>query len=237
MNLFARESYLLGAQEMPSNEEHSESTFINLGQRASDLHRWMDDPWKTHGQTHRRYRHNPSQPPEWAIRLYGRELTQNIMRDHVELDILETREKIGYQTEYSVIDEDESIVYFLKTKDNEVIITEEQIRVLKMGNVISTLLLADIDQIQLESRKQPTELSITITLLGIIFLIGFMFVENSIWFLGIGLFLTIAGFITLFYEKKVLVISQKSTSTSKEFLINTSTVNIENLILKIKELK
>jgi hypothetical protein len=64
-----------------------------------------------------------------------------------------------------------------------------------------------------------------------------MFVENSIWFLGIGLLLTIAGFITFFYEKKVLIISQKNTSTSKEFLINTSTVDIENLILKINELK
>ena len=70
----------------------------------------MDELWKTHGQMHRRYRHNPDQPPEWAVNLYGRELTQNIMRDHVELDILETRDKNGYQTDYSVLDEGENIV-------------------------------------------------------------------------------------------------------------------------------
>ena len=181
---------------MPSNEEHSESTYKKFGQRARDLHRWMDELWKTHGQTHRRYRHNPNQPPEWAVNLYGRELTQNIMRDHVELDILETRDKIGYQTEYSVLDEGENIVYLLKTKDTDFIVTDQQFRVLKKGNVISNLLLADIDHLQLETRKKPIGYSITIIVLGIIFLIWLMYVEYSIWTLGIGLLLIVAGFFT-----------------------------------------
>lgn len=222
---------------MPSNEEHSESTFIKFGQRASDLHRWMDELWKTHGQRHRRYRHNLNQPPEWAIDLYGRELTQNIMRDHVELDILETRDKTGYQTEYSVLDEDESVVHFLKTKDAEFIVTDHQFRVLKMGSIISNILLAEIDHMQIEKRKQPISLSIVIIVLALIFLIGYIYVENSIWFLGISLLFTMAGFYTFFYEKKVLIISQRNSSTSKEFIINTSTANIENLLRKINDFK
>jgi hypothetical protein len=221
---------------MPSNEEHSLSTLENHGQLARELHRWMDELWKIHGENHRRYRHNPDQPPEWAVDIWGRELTQKLMRDHIKLDRRSSREKIGYQTEDGIIDEDESIVYYLKNKDTDFIVTNQQLRVLKNDNIVNTLLLSDIDHIQVDTRKQPIGLTITIMLLGILSLIWFRLVDNSFWFLGLGVLLTMVGFFTFFNENEVLIISQRSTSTRMEFVINTSKANIDNFILKISEL-
>ena len=71
---------------MPGNEEHSNDTLKRLGVRASDLHEWMDEPSKLYGSSHRMYRHDPDCPPEWALMKYGLELSQKIMRAHIELD-------------------------------------------------------------------------------------------------------------------------------------------------------
>jgi len=47
----------------------------------------MDEPSQIHGANHRRFRHNADHPPKWAVEKYGFETTQNIMLDHIYLDM------------------------------------------------------------------------------------------------------------------------------------------------------
>jgi len=53
---------------MPSSEIHAQHTDKELGEKAEDLHRWMDYPSEWAEYLHRFYRHNPNEPPEWAIK-------------------------------------------------------------------------------------------------------------------------------------------------------------------------
>jgi hypothetical protein len=221
---------------MPSNEEHSESTYKKFGHRASELHRWMDDPWKTHGDTHRKYRHDPSQPPEWAVKLYGCELTQKIMRDHVELDILVTREKIGFTTEYSVLEADEDVIHVLKTKATDYVVTNQQFIVIRQNSVIS-FHLADITHLKEETRRNPVGLSIAIMGIGIVGLFWFVYSGYPMWTWGVSMFLILVGFYTFNKEEKVLILTQTNTPKSMEFVINAPIIEIENLIQKITDLK
>ena len=71
---------------MPINEMHSDYTFQMYGVKASDLHRWMDEPWEIHGKSHRQTRHNANFIPKKFIDKYGKELAQVIMEDHILLD-------------------------------------------------------------------------------------------------------------------------------------------------------
>jgi len=78
---------------MPSNEEHSEDTFRRYGVRASDLHKWIDEPSELYGASHRWVRHNirklrsdPNYIPKEFVEKYGEELARNIMIDHILLD-------------------------------------------------------------------------------------------------------------------------------------------------------
>lgn len=71
---------------MPGNLEHSQHSLKAVGVEASDLHEWMDRPWRELGPDHRFLRHDPSDPPEWAVRRYGLDTAQRVMEDHVRLD-------------------------------------------------------------------------------------------------------------------------------------------------------
>ena len=71
---------------MPNNLAHSKHSEEKLGERASDLHAWMDEPSEWAGYLHRFYRHDPDNPPQWAVKKYGDSLTRQIMQDHLELD-------------------------------------------------------------------------------------------------------------------------------------------------------
>ncbi len=66
--------------------EHSQHSLRMVGVEASDLHEWMDRPWRELGPDHRFLRHDPSMPPEWAVRRYGVETARRVMEDHVKLD-------------------------------------------------------------------------------------------------------------------------------------------------------
>jgi RecA/RadA recombinase len=71
---------------MPGNHEHSQHTFEKLGVEARDLHAWMDAPWARLGPDHRFLKHDPSDPPIWAVEKYPEGLARRIMEDHIELD-------------------------------------------------------------------------------------------------------------------------------------------------------
>jgi len=100
---------------MPSLEVHSQHSYQKLGEKAEDLHKWMDEPAEWAGYLHRFYRHNPDNPPEWAIKRYGLDQSKKIMKNHLELD------------EYE--DYNEKIFYFLKgLLINEKLRSEEKTR-------------------------------------------------------------------------------------------------------------
>ena len=71
---------------MPGNLDHSQHSLKTLGVEASDVHGWMDRPWMSLGPDHRFLRHDPSEPPEWAVKRYGADTTRRIMEDHIRLD-------------------------------------------------------------------------------------------------------------------------------------------------------
>ncbi len=71
---------------MPGNFEHSQHSLRMVGVEASDLHDWMDKPWRELGLDHRFLRHDPSMPPEFAVKRYGVETARRVMEDHVKLD-------------------------------------------------------------------------------------------------------------------------------------------------------
>lgn len=74
---------------MPNNEEHARHSYDRYGLHAEDLHRWMDEPHKLYGSSHRWVRHqndDVKNPPKWAIDKYGLERTRDVMMDHILLD-------------------------------------------------------------------------------------------------------------------------------------------------------
>ncbi len=71
---------------MPTNEVHSRHTLRMYGVQASDIHRWMDEPWELHGKSHRQTRHTANFIPKCFIDKYGKKLAQAIMEDHIILD-------------------------------------------------------------------------------------------------------------------------------------------------------
>ena len=71
---------------MPDNEAHSKRTYEKYGVYASDLHSWMDKPSEWAGSLHRFYRHDPGNPPRWAVEKYGYDLASDLIQDHLQLD-------------------------------------------------------------------------------------------------------------------------------------------------------
>jgi hypothetical protein len=74
---------------MPNHEEHCQHSLRRYGERADDLHSWIDEPSKKWGQGHRQFRHD-TETVKLAGKIfgdrYGRELAQNIALDHIMLD-------------------------------------------------------------------------------------------------------------------------------------------------------
>jgi hypothetical protein len=74
---------------MPNHEEHCQHSLERYGERADEIHSWIDEPSRNWGQGHRQFRHDTE-----AVKLagkifgkkYGRELAQNIVLDHIMLD-------------------------------------------------------------------------------------------------------------------------------------------------------
>lgn len=71
---------------MPGNLEHTRDTLTRLGVPTADLHRYMDEEWRSLGPAHRLLRHDPENPPPFAVERYGLDLAKAIMQCHVELD-------------------------------------------------------------------------------------------------------------------------------------------------------
>ena len=71
---------------MPGNYEHCQHTLRTLNCEARELHTWMDEPWARLGPDHRFLRHDPMDPPAWAVEEYGLDKARLIMEDHVKLD-------------------------------------------------------------------------------------------------------------------------------------------------------
>lgn len=82
---------------MPNNEAHSDHSYERYRVKASDLHRWMDEPSELYGVNHRWSRHDTSFIPPLFLEKYGKELSQAIMEDHILLDKrAHTREKTSF---------------------------------------------------------------------------------------------------------------------------------------------
>jgi len=72
---------------MPSLREHCLLTEQRYGVTGMDIHKWMDEPVKLFGPTHRLVRHDKYQElPKQFIEAYGSDLAYNIMLDHLLAD-------------------------------------------------------------------------------------------------------------------------------------------------------
>lgn len=81
---------------MPNIEEHCSHTKMRYGVTGESVHRWIDEPVRLVGPTHREYRHVLNQEiPAFLVEEYGRDLARNIMLDHLTLDKESTIAKIN----------------------------------------------------------------------------------------------------------------------------------------------
>ena len=72
---------------MPQFREHCEYTLNRYGVDGASIHKWMDEPAKIQGPSHRKFRHISDQKiPQFLIEEYGHNLARNIMIDHIMLD-------------------------------------------------------------------------------------------------------------------------------------------------------
>ena len=216
---------------MPNNEEHSKSTYHKLGVWASDVHRWMDEPWKSYGRSHREIRHDPDAPPQWAVEKYGLALTRKIMKDHVELDIQDTDDKFGNPNDYSILEDNEKVDYVLKTGNTDFIVTDNQFIITQDNNVIGRYLLNDILGVELEIKKNSESL----TLMSIILGMGVSFFISSIW--PIGAMIILFGVLAFIYKKKILKINSSYSHADKLYIINADELEINQLIMILKKRK
>lgn len=216
---------------MPNNEEHSKSTYQKLGVWASDVHRWMDEPWKSYGRSHREIRHDPDAPPEWAVEKYGLALTRKIMRDHVELDILDSEDKFGNPNDYGILEDNEKVDYVLKTGNTDFIVTNNQFIITQDNDVIGRYLLIDINKVELEIRKKSETFSFMSIILGI----GVTVFIPSIW--PIGTIIILFGVLSYFSKKKILKIKSSYSPADKMYIINADEIAINQLIMILKERK
>lgn len=216
---------------MHNNEEHSKSTYQKLGVWASDVHRWMDEPWKSYGRSHREIRHDPNTPPEWSVEKYGLALTQQIMRDHVELDIRDSEDKFGNPNDYSILEDTEKVDYVLKTGNTDFIVTDNQFIITQENNVIGRYLLNDILGVELEIRKKSESISLMSIVLGM----SVTFFISSIW--PIGAMFILYGILSYVSKKKILKINSSYSSADKLYIINADELEINQLILILKQRK
>lgn len=75
---------------MPSLKIHEEFSLEKYGRRFTELHKWMDEPVKTHGPSHRRFRHDVNKTPKNAEKLFGKDAELACI-DHIILDRIEEK--------------------------------------------------------------------------------------------------------------------------------------------------
>ncbi|MCJ7633013.1 hypothetical protein MUP77_11560, partial [Candidatus Bathyarchaeota archaeon] len=84
---------------MPTYEEHCQHSLARYGVRGDDIHRYLDEPSRRFGQSHRQFRHDTE-----TIKLvgklfgskYGKEMAENIALDHITADHEEERKRDGF---------------------------------------------------------------------------------------------------------------------------------------------
>jgi hypothetical protein len=77
---------------LPNHEEHCADSLRRYGKTYSEVHRWMDEPCKILGSSHRIYRHDPFVTPREAKAIFG-DLADHVTLDHIRLDEQESNRK------------------------------------------------------------------------------------------------------------------------------------------------
>ncbi len=84
---------------MPKNPDHSKYTFRIYGVTGSDIHRWIDEPSRKYGPSHRKFRHHSDDElPQWIVDNYKPGLARKIQLLHYELDDLIDKHRIRTKT-------------------------------------------------------------------------------------------------------------------------------------------
>ena len=77
---------------MPSHKEHCLHSLSTYGKSFSILHKWMDEPVKVLGSSHRMFRHDLKKTPVIAKNLFG-ELADQACIDHIIMDFDSKKKK------------------------------------------------------------------------------------------------------------------------------------------------
>jgi len=77
---------------MPSLKVHEEFSLEKYGKKFTELHKWMDEPARKHGPSHRWVRHDPDKTPQEARELFGKNADKACI-DHITLDRIDERSK------------------------------------------------------------------------------------------------------------------------------------------------
>ena len=85
---------------MPNHEEHCNDSFNRYGYNFSEIHRWMDEPCRIAGSSHRQFRHNPYETPKEAEQIFMDKIPdqyksqiKHVILDHIKLDKAYTESK------------------------------------------------------------------------------------------------------------------------------------------------
>jgi len=75
---------------MPNSEEHCQHSLRKYGYREEEIHRFLDEPSRKYGSSHREFRHD-SQTVKLCGKMFGevygsRSIAENIALDHIMLD-------------------------------------------------------------------------------------------------------------------------------------------------------
>jgi len=88
---------------MVDNKKHCQSCLQKYGIDGKDIHDWMDEPSYVYREKHRHFRHNLKQEiPICFINKYGKELSRNVILDHI---ILDSKIKNGIVNEFTSLDD------------------------------------------------------------------------------------------------------------------------------------
>jgi len=109
---------------MPSHEEHCNDSFRRYGYNFSEVHRWMDEPCRIAGSSHRQFRHNPYETPKEAEQIFSnivpeqfKSIVKHVILDHIKLDRAYTETKTEIKIQRDVL-LDELKILSLKVKDS-----------------------------------------------------------------------------------------------------------------------
>lgn len=153
------------------------------------------------------------------------------MRDHVELDILDSEDKFGNPSEYGILEDNEKVDYVLNSGNSDFIVTDNQFIITQDNDVIGRFLLNDIDRVELEIRKNSESISLMSIVLGI----GITVFMSSIW--PIGTIIILFGVLSYFSKNKILKINSSYSPADKMYIINADELEINQLIMILNERK